>query len=212
MKWYDHGSRKQSRVALTFDDGPNPHFTSRILDVLDHENVPATFFLIGKWVEQFPGVAKEIIGRGYTVGNHSYSHEGDFDLGDQVFFKTLGFSPRFVRFPYGAGNPNTPWLRWWEQSQDFAWSGKQIVNFDVEVEDWKNPGEDAIIGRVITRTKSGSIIVLHDGSERFEELSSRPRQMVQVLTEVIYGVRAKGFFFVALDDLQLVPHCVKEDE
>ena len=84
MKFYSGIDTKEKLVALTFDDGPNPVFTPLILDVLKNMNVKATFFLLGKRVEQFPNVAREVKNEGHCIGNHTYEHRDDFERAQTV--------------------------------------------------------------------------------------------------------------------------------
>ena len=81
---YTHGRRDQKKIALTFDDGPNPPRTDQILDILAKKKVQATFFVLGKWVERFPRAFRRIIDAGHTVGNHSYLHDGAETASDAV--------------------------------------------------------------------------------------------------------------------------------
>ena len=104
MIFFDHGSRKENKIALTFDDGPNPFFTSRILDLLEQFFIKANFFVLGANAERYPDIVKETFDRGHLIGNHSYSYakEGafDFEKAEQVIFDITGQYTEFVRLPY----------------------------------------------------------------------------------------------------------------
>lgn len=118
----------QKSIALTFDDGPNPYATPKILDILKQENVKATFFLVGKWVEKYPELARRIVDEGHTVGGHTYTHGdmsgiendkheaenkrvknidnsvnsgtwGDFKKGNDAILRATGVSVTCVRVP-----------------------------------------------------------------------------------------------------------------
>jgi peptidoglycan-N-acetylglucosamine deacetylase len=160
------GRRWNSRVSLTFDDGPNDPYTLRIADQLDRRGVKATFFMIGRSLEARPGIARELLSRGHLVGAHSYSH-GKLDVFVPgypelerslcVFRDTLGVKPAFYRPPYGVASPYV--------MAAAAIDGIQVVNFDVIVGDWMSSAAETIARRVLKRAKKGSIVVLHDGCE-----------------------------------------------
>lgn len=203
--WYNNGSRDDNKIALTFDDGPNPYFTLQVLDILKTKKIPATFFLLGVWLEKFPNIGREIINYGYTVGNHSYSHKGDFDRADKVFKDTLNLSPEFLRMPYGMGNPEKDWVLWVKQSAVINQLDKKIINFDVVVGDWKETDPQIIAEKVLNKMQNGSIILLHDGSEKPEQAATRPRAMVYALPIIIDKLIAKGFSFVTPKEMLLEP-------
>lgn len=107
------GPTTANRIALTFDDGPDPRFTPQVLDVLQEYNVPATFFVMGRRAERFPDLVTRMAAEGHVIGNHSYSHpnfvvEDDVALREQEVRQTeaiiqnlVGYRPRFFRAPYG---------------------------------------------------------------------------------------------------------------
>jgi len=193
---YFNGDRSLNEVALTFDDGPNPPRTERILDILDLFKIKATFFLLGKWVEKFPGTVIEIKRRGHLIGNHSYSHSrenDDFKVCEELIKHTISEVPMFVRPPYGEWG-NYPSLK---RTKD-----KKIIILSFEPIDWQNPGIDEIVKYYTNNTKNGSIIALHDGNHK-EASSDRSDQMIQALPEILKKLRNK-FRFVRLDEMKLI--------
>ena len=103
LNYYTHGRRDQMKVALTFDDGPNPPRTDQVIEILDSYGARGTFFVIGKWVERFPQAFERIVAAGHSIGNHSHlhhSHLGDYDRAEAVIGNLLGRPTRFLRAHY----------------------------------------------------------------------------------------------------------------
>jgi|YelNatPaOPRAMG01_1025707.scaffolds.fasta_scaffold62731_2 peptidoglycan/xylan/chitin deacetylase (PgdA/CDA1 family) len=194
---YFNGDESLNEVALTFDDGPNPPRTERVLDILDLFKIKATFFLLGKWVEKFPETVIEIKRRGHLIGNHSYSHSrenDDFEVCEELIQHTISEVPMFIRPPYGE---------WGHYPSLKKVSGKKIIVFNFQPIDYQCPGVDEIIRYYTSNTKNGSIIVLHDGNHK-EASSNRSDQMIQALPEILKELRDK-FRFVRLDEMKLIP-------
>lgn len=100
ITYYQHGDRSERKIALTFDDGPNPYATPQVIDILRRYNVRASFFLIGKWVEKYPEFVKSLLANGHLVGNHTYSHQqGDFYEAEHVIAPLTGMPVEFLRPP-----------------------------------------------------------------------------------------------------------------
>ena len=104
LQYYTHGRRDQMKVALTFDDGPNPPRTDQVMEILDSRGARGTFFVLGKWVDRFPQAFRSASSRrGIAVGNHSYLHEahlGDFDRAEAAIGNLLGRPTQFLRAHY----------------------------------------------------------------------------------------------------------------
>ncbi len=157
-------------VALSFDDGPTPGSTGRILDELERRGAGATFFLLGERAEQFPALAGEIGRRGFETGNHSFSHPdmrkldaagtlAEFARADETF-RAAGLPARagLIRFPFGACN--TP------QREAVAGSGRLMIGWDVDSNDWRRETNEAALLRTVeTLAKPGSILLFHDRSK-----------------------------------------------
>lgn len=192
---YEHGNRGENKIALTFDDGPNPFWTRKILDVLDKYKVKANFFVLGKRAEEYNDIVKEIFNRGHLIGNHGYSHSreiGDFKKAEDIIFNIIRTHTKFIRPPY--------LLTYLCNSYGPAINGKvKIINCDIFPNDHKSKAED--IKRIIeTETKNGSIIGLHDGSRKDEVLKNRASELFKVLPEMLKYLNRK-FKFVKLDEL-----------
>ncbi len=196
---YRSADRNINKIALTFDDGPNPFWTRKILDILDVHDIRTNFFVLGVRAKRYPEVVKDIYNRGHLIGNHSYSHprEGcaDFEKAEEAIFNITGAHTFFIRPPYN----NTALCNCYEP----ALTGDvKIINNDVVPKDWKNKS-DEISKLVLEKTRNGSIILLHDGSEKDEELESRPQEMFKMLPNLIVELK-KNFEIVRLDELVFI--------
>jgi peptidoglycan/xylan/chitin deacetylase (PgdA/CDA1 family) len=193
---FDHASRKQNRIALTFDDGPNPFWTGRVLDVLDSYKVKANFFVLGKWAEAYPEIVKEIFDRGHLVGNHSYSHSkeiGDFDKAEEIIFKVIGEHTKFIRPSYLDVKLCANYVL--AQCVEV-----KIINTDVFPLDHMHNATE-IIDFAVKHTQDGSIILLHDGSNHEKDLKRWLAEMFAALPQIIASLQAK-FEFRRLDEME----------
>ncbi len=190
-------ARVERAVALTFDDGPSPQYTLRILAVLTKLRVHATFFLIGYLAEANPDLVRQELRLGMTVGNHSYNHPevppfaqlppqlltDEIALGEQVLSR-LGAQPRLFRPPGGSTSPRLV--------RAAAALGQRVVLWSVDPADW-SPGSSAkeITKRVLSAVRPGSIVILHDGGgDRSATLAALPA--------IVRGIRQRGLQLVAL--------------
>lgn len=188
------GSSTGKLLALTFDDGPHPDFTPRLLDILKREGVHATFFLVGSQAEQYPDLVRQIAAEGHTVGNHTYHHvslpkiplayvDEEIQACGDVLESVLGFHPRFFRPPGGR------------YDRDIATVinrlGYTLVLWTDNPGDFEEPGSRVITSRTLTRLSAGGIILLHDGVQ----------QTVDALPGLIETMKARGYRFVTLDQV-----------
>lgn len=189
------GARRGKRVALTFDDGPAPD-TVQFLRELRKLKVHATFFMIGQQVKGREAVLKEMVRDGHELANHSWNHA---DLGsggpaatrqivdtNRAIERASGFRPCLMRPPYGA------------TSRDLVRRIRALkmtsVLWDVDPQDWRQPGTESIVRTVERQTHAGSIILDHDGGgPRSETLAAVP--------EYVRALRARGYKFVTLNQL-----------
>lgn len=191
------------RVALTFDDGPDPDVTPALLDLLAREKIPAAFFCIGKNVAAHPQLAKRIAAEGHLLGNHTYRHAWWTNMlsskgltrellqTQRAIQEAAGVTPGFMRPPVGLTNPHyTRALR----NTNLTMVGWDVRSFD-SVRDKRN-----VVNRIIRQAHDGSIIVLHDGG-------ASAQQLLEIVSEVIRELRARGLGFERLDRMigQAVP-------
>ncbi|MFJ3788492.1 polysaccharide deacetylase family protein [Kitasatospora sp. NPDC090091] len=185
-------------VALTFDDGPHPEHTPRILDVLRRHDAPAAFFCIGLHALAHPGVVHRIAAEGHTLGNHTWSHAYLPDLGPIELQRQLSFTAEAIAAAAGGGP--VPWLRppYGGRSPELlervADSGLTTVLWDVETNDWARPRPEVVAERVLQQVRPGSIVLMHDGG------GDRSRTAA-ALPAVITGLRERGYRLVALEEL-----------
>ncbi len=153
-------------VTLTFDDGPHPEITPKILEVLSKENIKASFFLIGKNAEQYPSLVNEIINQGHVVANHSYCHQNslgffneaklrrDFEKCNNIITKITGRQPAFFRPPFGVTNPRFANVLAKLNMVSIGWSIRSLDTIITSTE--------ALLKKIVPSLKRGSIILLHD--------------------------------------------------
>lgn len=188
-----------NQVAVTFDDGPNPDATPRILDALAAEGVRATFFLLGRHVERWPELAQRAAREGHAIGNHGWHHqklhcrgpafvELDIALGAQAIANATGSAPRLFRAPHGF---RSPWVNRLAAAQ-----GQRVVGWSLGVWDSDRPGAEVIARRALEGTSAGSILLLHDG-DGYDPGGDR-LQTAEALPTIVRGLRDRGLGFTAL--------------
>ncbi|MDQ6809030.1 MAG: glycosyltransferase [Verrucomicrobiota bacterium] len=183
---YHQGAGEPHQVALTFDDGPDPDWTPKILDILKAANVKAAFFLVGTNAEHYPALVRRIVDEGHEIGNHTYYHPNlalcwpehiRVELNaTQLLFETItGRSTTLFRPPYAADtNPSkltelTPL----NLAQDL---GYLVVLENIDPQDWAKPGANIILQRIKQQRRDGSIILLHDaGGDRSQTVTALPQ-------------------------------------
>lgn len=193
-------------LYLTFDDGPNPRATDAILEVLDRERVPATFFMVGRFVERLPALAYRVSAAGHEIGNHTWSHrklhvlpparvQDELARTSEILSIVTGRRPRLFRAPHGY---RSPWV-----SRAAAHLGLQTVGWSFGVWDSARPGAAVIRDRVRRHLAPGAIILLHDG-DGYDSEGDRS-QTAEALPGIIADARAAGFAFDRLDRLLPCP-------
>jgi peptidoglycan-N-acetylglucosamine deacetylase len=182
-------------VALTFDDGPNPNFTPKILDILKQNNVHATFFILGKFADKYPDLLVRIKNEGHEIGNHGFSHDytqnhlaADLIKTDQTVFTLTGSHTYFYRPP--AGRISKQQLNITKQY------GHTVTLWSVDSDDWLNPGTNKIVKNVTTRVFPGSVILLHDGGDSHRD------QTVDSLQAIIRQLKDLGYDFITVGEMK----------
>ncbi|HKH93691.1 MAG TPA: polysaccharide deacetylase family protein [Gemmatimonadaceae bacterium] len=188
-------------VSLTFDDGPNPRATPRILEVLRREGVRATFFVLGRHAERWPELVRRTALDGHQIGNHGYFHRklhrrspsyvrDDLTRGTEQIVRASGMRPRHFRAPHGFRNP---WV-----TPIAASLGQRTVGWSLGVWDSACPGADVIASRAVEGMHAGSILLLHDG-DGYDPDGDR-LQTAEALPDILAGLRRRGFRFSTLPD------------
>jgi peptidoglycan/xylan/chitin deacetylase (PgdA/CDA1 family) len=187
-------------VALTFDDGPSAD-TERVLDLLSHYGVSATFFMVGRQIETFPDIALRVAEEGHEIGNHSYSHpiylyrsaretRRQLERTQQIIADVTGVRARLARPPCGVRTP-----AYFRAAQA---SGLQTVQWTVAAFDWKERSPADIARSILSDLSPGSIILLHDG----DSANLRDRiATVEALPLIIEGIKEKGLQIAPLAQL-----------
>ncbi|MCX2678345.1 polysaccharide deacetylase family protein [Galbibacter sp. EGI 63066] len=164
-------------VAITFDDGPNPKFTPKVMDVLDKYNAKATFFCVGKHIKSHPELFKTILSKGHSVGNHTFSHDkffGFFNANkvieelqdtDAIVKETAGLDMKMYRPVYGVTNPSIKKALKTTEYQPIGWSVRSL--------DTTGKSADAVFRRVTKGISKGDIVLLHDASQKTVEVLER---------------------------------------
>lgn len=183
---YHKGAGGGRRFALTFDDGPDPTWTPRILDILRKYRVKATFFLIGQNAEENPGLVRRILAEGHEIGSHSYTHPNlglaspeqvklELNATQRLIESVTGRSTTLFRPPYDADSSPT------DVTQLAPLELADRMNYvtvleSIDPQDWSRPGEDEIVSRVRQQLDSGTNILLHDGGgDRSQTVAALPR-------------------------------------
>lgn len=203
-KIYYKGSTSEKVVALTFDDGPNEPYTSKILDILDSNRIKATFFTVGYNVEKYPETAKRIVAEGHVLGNHSYSHNADYaltmqgsrdlTLAQERIYQVTGVQPHFYRPPHGR---KSPWELQYVKEQ-----GLNTVLWSISTPELSGRTPEQMAADIINKTRPGGIILLHDGYGIDHEIPQANKSAtVMALPIIIKGLREKGYQFVTVADL-----------
>lgn len=181
-------------AALTFDDGPHPEFTPRVLDALEEQSTRATFFVVGENVERHPGIASDIAAAGHTMGCHGWSHipftelapfalDEELDRCIDLLGEIAGRQPRHVRPPYGVIDASA--------AKHVIDRGLVPVNWSVNPDDWQRPGPDEIVLRVVSALAPSGIVVLHDGVRASV-------QTAEALPTLVTAMNGLGYSLVAL--------------
>ena len=186
-------------VALTFDDGPNPEATPRILDALAATGTVATFFLLGRHVERWPALAARVAAEGHVIGNHGWFHRKlhtqspasvrrDLELGTAAIVGATGVRPGVFRAPHGF---RAPWV-----SHIARTLGQRTIGWSLGVWDSALPGVDAIVERTVTGARPGSILLLHDGDGY--DASGDRTQTAAAVPLIISALKARDYRFAGV--------------
>lgn len=192
------GSDRLPVIALTFDDGPHPQHTLKLLEVLDRYQVSANFFWLGACVNRAPEVAREVYRRGHWIGLHGYDHQSFPKLSERELKQSLEETQAAiaqacqlepsavldVRPPNGLFTPKTLNLL-------HQWSYRPVM-WSVVPEDWVSPGVAIVVNRILEQVRNGSIIVLHDGYCGGEDVAQIAHHLIPILLR-------QGYEFVSID-------------
>lgn len=207
-QWYGqtfaHGARGSKQIALTFDDGPNDPHTLNLLEVLAKYNVRATFFMIGRHVQQRPDIARAVAQAGNVIGNHTFTHPNlIFKSAGQTRQQLLdcrhalqdavGEHSNLFRPPFGGRRPST--LRTAREL------GLQTIMWNVTGYDWNAPPAAVIEKKVARQMRGGDVILLHDGGDK--AMCADRSQTVIATENLIRRYKDQGHEFVTVGEIQV---------
>lgn len=182
----------QKKVALTFDDGPHPVYTLKLLDGLAQRNVKATFFIIGESAERYPEVIKRIHDEGHLIGNHTYSHVQlncistaraveEIRKTNEILSSITGEDVKYIRPPYGR------------YSDELANNSNLVpILWTIDPRDWSVLNTNSVVSHVIKKVGENDVILLHD---IFDTSVDAALQIIDILLE-------QGYTFVTVDELK----------
>ena len=193
------GSRQ---LALTYDDGPNDPHTQRLLEVLAKHNVHATFFLIGRYIQQQPQIAREIVSAGHIVGNHTFTHpllifkseaevRRELSQCRSALQDAIGQPSNLFRPPFGGRRPAV-----FRVARDL---GLKPVMWNVTGYDWNAPPAAAIECKVAKQIHGGNVILLHDGGHK--QMGADRSQTVIATDQLIFRYKSEGYEFVTIPQM-----------
>lgn len=186
------GRSQGKQVALTFDDGPDPRSTPRLLDILREAKIPAAFFCIGKNVAAYPELAARIVREGHLLENHTYHHSNFTNFFSvnrlqqemintrDAIRKSSGAVAAYFRPPMGLSNPRTFRAARLERLQVVGWSIRSLDTITRE------PGK--IVARIRRKLHGGAIVLLHDGNIPVEKLEATVKSLLDTLNQTGYEV------------------------
>ena len=182
-------------IAITFDDGPHPQNTPRLLDILRARNVKATFYVIGRSVDLYPQIVRRTVAEGHEIGNHTHTHRLLSKLSDSEVRMELsrcrdsvaraaGVQMRTMRPPYGG-------LLQRQREMVHSEFGYPTILWSVDPLDWKRPGPSVVTSRILSGTTAGGIVLAHD----------LHAPTVDATPATIDGLLRRGFKFVTVSQL-----------
>ena len=194
---YSKASTGDKVIAFTFDDGPHPYYTDRILEVLASEGVRATFFEIGENIAAYPEITRRVVAAGHEIGNHSYSHPigraKDASIWEEEIRRTdriladLGIgTPALFRPPQGKCPTGLSSL--------LENTGKVAVLWNVDTRDWEHRTSEEIIREVEENVHGGDIVLFHD-------FVSAESTTVAAIKKLIPALKERGYQFVTVSEL-----------
>lgn len=182
-------------LAMTFDDGPHPVNTPKLLDILKQRNIKGTFFLVGKNIKEYPNIVRRIIEEGHEIGNHTWTHasltsrsdaqiRSELKMSEDALLSVANYRAHLMRPPYGAVNAHIKELA----NAEFGYT---TILWSVDPQDWRRPGVSVVTSRLVNGAHKGAILLTHD--IHAPTITAMPGTLDQLL--------AKGYQFVTVSQL-----------
>lgn len=190
-------------IALTFDDGPDPVYTSQLLDLLKKFNAKATFFVVGSNAEKYPDLIRRMHDEGHLIGIHNYVHKTNWLMGPGAVKKQIQRTNNII---HGITGANTHYYRppWGIVNLfDFTRrSDTQIVLWSAMFSDWRQKvGADRLTKRMFKKLRGGEVFLLHDCGGTLGANSDAPREMIMALERVLVEAGKRGLQSIRIDDM-----------
>ncbi len=192
---YSQVSITQPVLAMTFDDGPHPTLTPKLLDILKERNIKCTFFVIGKNAKAYPKIIQRMLAEGHEIANHTWTHcsltsrsdaqiRSELQQSEDALVAAANYRPHLIRPPYGAINTRIKQLM-------FTEFGYPTIMWSVDPQDWRRPGSSVVTSRLVNGAHPGAIMLSHD--IHAPTIQAMPSMFDQLL--------AKGYQFVTVSQL-----------
>ena len=192
---YSQVNITQPVLAMTFDDGPHPSLTPKLLDILKERNIKCTFFVIGKNAKMYPKIIQRMIAEGHEVANHTWTHcsltsrsdaqiRSELQQSEDALVAAANYRPHLIRPPYGAINTRIKQFM-------FSEFGYSTIMWSVDPQDWRRPGVSVVTSRLVNGARPGSIMLAHD---------IHP-PTIQAMPSMFDQLLAKGYQFVTVSQL-----------
>ena len=192
---YSQVNITQPVVAMTFDDGPHPSLTPKLLDILKARNIKCTFFVIGKNAQMYPNIIRRMIAEGHEVANHTWTHcsltsrsdaqiRTELQQSEDALVAAANYRPHLIRPPYGAINARVKQMM-------FSEFGYSTIMWSVDPQDWRRPGVSVVTSRLVNGARPGAIMLAHD---------IHP-PTIQAMPSMFDQLLAKGYQFVTVSQL-----------
>jgi len=194
----------KKRVVLTFDDGPSPEWTPKVLDELKRENIKAVFFMIGHHVQKYPDIARRVADEGHTIGNHGYAHsvmlyytpaeiEEEIKYTEYVIREITGQITKYFR-------PPKAWLRK-RIKEKIKSMGYDTILWSLNSKDWVSFNHKSIVNYISKNIRNGDILLFHDSGNVSTTEGGNRTQTVKSISLLARTLREKGFEFVSIEEL-----------
>lgn len=200
--------RGSGKVALTFDDGPDPLYTPQILDILRRYQVRACFFLVGSKARANPEITRQIVKAGHEIGSHGYAHKAVWLLGPRATSREIGEASlaieeltgqkiRFCRPAWGLFNLFSIWY--------YRLKGLKVVLWTYMSWDWiKNATPESLTRKVLSRIRDGAILILHDSDSAPGAAKGSPSRVVEALPRILDGLKQRGLQVAPLEEIMSI--------